>query len=309
MTTLCQITMNAGEGIPGSVIKWNLKKHSDKFDRVIVVDGNLTERAKEFYSQFKNVEWVDSPWTDSYVSQYEAWKAKLKEGEWALYLDCDEIAPSNLLKFISGDFKCKDKKLISLPCVLHISEDNHKYYPVENKPTADYRGQFVKHILLEKHDDLYFRHFGSHVEPQTRKGLNLYVPEPYYHMKSLESFVYNDVWQAFLSPEGQQYNSVEAACFKLFISKYKTTKEFKEAGANGNWPVPLVKFAWEKRWHVEKPISRLAWTYFLLYGHPFLEEDRNFTWQNVKQFVLGKESMELFEKNKQEGNFIDVSSY
>ena len=103
MVTLAQITMNAGDDIPGSVIKWNLKNNAKYFDRVIVVDGNLTNRAKEFYSQFKNVEYIDSPWHDSYVDQYRAFTEKLSDGEWCLYLDCDLVVRDDVSKLTAED--------------------------------------------------------------------------------------------------------------------------------------------------------------------------------------------------------------
>src|SRR5690606_12664462 len=100
-----------------------------------------------------------------------------------------------------------------------------------------------------------------------------YLPYAYHHMKSLEGFVYNDVWQAFVFPEGQQYTKAESFKFKIFSSQYKTSDQFKKAAQDGTWPMPLQKFAWENRWETDRPISRLAWVYFVLYGNKFLSED------------------------------------
>lgn len=56
MIILAHITMNAGEDIPGSTIKFHLQENAQYFDKVIVIDGNLTEEAKQYYSKFKNLE-------------------------------------------------------------------------------------------------------------------------------------------------------------------------------------------------------------------------------------------------------------
>ena len=309
MITLAQITMNSGDDIPGSTIKWNIRNNAHKFDRVIVVDGNLTDSAKAFYNQFDNIDYLDCPWEDSYVKQYRAFSDCLQNGEWCLYFDCDEAPSEDLLEYLSKFKPPKDCNMIKLPCVLHITEDGKHYYPAENQPEHEFKGQWTKSILFKRTETLQFRHFGSHVLPnhgQSEKSI--YIPYPYYHMKSLESFVYNDVYQAFLCPEGQQYTLVEAALFKLFTRQYKTTAEFKKATKEGKWPVTLQKFAKNHAKDFNKPISRLSWVYWILEGNkdnspiPF-----DLKWEDVKQYVLGKESMELIKKNKEDEKFIKIT--
>ena len=321
MVTLAQITMNAGDDIPGSTIKYNLKKNAEKFGAVIVVDGNLTDEAREFYKQFPNVMAIDSPWEDSYIKQYEKFAHQLLEGEWCLYLDCDEIPSEELIEACqdSRSFNFINKgdyvHLIKIPCVLHI-KDGDKYYPVEPSPKKDFTNQWTKNILFRKNDGLHFRHFGSHVIPENTSKRYHYLDKPYYHMKSLESFAYNDVWQAFLSPEGQGYTPVEAAQFKMFTKQYKTTAEFKKATKEGTWPVSLQMFARKKSHVFDRPISRLAWVYYLLEDHIDVWSDaemRNWetggpmTWDHVKKFVLGKESMELLSENKKMERCIELT--
>jgi glycosyltransferase involved in cell wall biosynthesis len=311
--TLCTITMNAGRGIVGSTLPWALREIYAEFKRVIVVDGDLTESAKEFYKTFPNVQVIDSPWRDGqedcYVTQYRAFYEALSDEEWCLYLDCDEVPSEALLEFLRRHkFDRETVDIIKLPCVLHLTDDGKNYYAAENHPDSVFANQWTKNILFEKCKYVQFRHFGSHVIPESSRNKYLYAPFAYYHMKSLESFVYNDVWQAFLSPEGQQYTREQVVKFKMFTQCYKTTKEFKNATKKGTWSPPLKKFAWDNRHVYNSPISRLAWVYWILEGHLMPENDPTMTWENVSSHVLSGETLAIFDKNKKCSNLIEVSN-
>lgn len=297
------MSMASGKGIPGSTIRWALKQNYAAFTRVVVVDGCLTDEAREFYKQFPNVTVIDSPWTDSYVTQYQKFIDTLKDGEWGLWLDDDELASGELKNWLKlNNIKEQTRfDLFKIPCILHLTENNALYRAAESYPKKNYHGQWTKNILFKKNDGLWLQHAGSHVIPQNKSGKYEYCPFPYYHMKSLESFVYNDVWQAFLSPEGQGYTQTQARLFKMFTACYKTTKDFKEATKKGTWPPTLRKFAWENRREYNHPISRLAWVYFILEGHLMPEIDDFMTWDNVKQFVLSPETMAIYNQSKADG--------
>lgn len=300
--------MNAGKDIPGSVIKYNLRVYAKLFKHVYIVDGKLTDEAKEFYSQFENVTAIDSPWKDSYVDQYRAWRDAVPKGEWVLYLDCDEIPSPELALYIASASGLAQSSpedgtnTLCLPCVLYLTEDGISYAAAEGKPKEEYEGQWMKNILVLNDEHLDFHHFGSHVIPtHNEKEKGKYIPFPYYHMKSLESFVYNDVWQAYLDPRGQHYNPVDVNLFKMFTKAFKTTAEFKKATKEGKWNPAFQKFAWDRRHQWDNPVSRLAWVYFILEGHPMPEKDEGMVWDNVKNFVLDKESMDRYHWNMAKG--------
>lgn len=305
--TIGSTTMAAGSGIEGSTIRWALKNVYSKFKRVVVVDGDLTEEAKSFYSQFDNVQVIDSPWRDSYVAQYQRFADELKDDEWAIWMDCDEFPSQPLINIFKTWNPNDNDDIFRIPCVLYLTEDGTHYYSAEPTPNKEFIGQWTKSVIFKKNSGLYFDYGGSHVFPRNKSNKEVkYIPEPYHHMKSLQSFVKNDVYQGYLYPPGQGYSQIETAKFKVLTSQYKTTKDFKKATKEGAWSPPLKKFAWDNRREYSRPISRLAWTYFILYGHKMPTEDEFMTWDNVKQYVLSPETMKIYNESKNNNNVIVV---
>ena len=305
----CMITCNAGSDIEGSTIKWTIRNQFSKFKRAIIVDGNLTDEAKEYYKQYPNLNVVDSPWDDVYVKQYRAWKDRLKQDEWAIHLDDDESLSPVLLEYLlTHNFKEDENNLYMIPCVLQLTEDRKKYYPAEKPPEKIYDGQWTKSILVKNTMYLNFRYFGAHCIPiQSSNEKRSYLPYAYLHNKSLKSFVWNDLLQSFLLPEGQMFSKEDASRYRLYTSKYKTTKEFKKATIDGTWTAPLQKFAWEKRHVYNNPVSRLAWTYYILCGHAMPEVDNLMTWDNVKQYIQSPENMAIYEQNKKLEQYTEIN--
>lgn len=303
LSTFC---MNAGFDRPNDVLLKKLGEY-DWFDRILICDGRLTEQAREYYSQFKNVEVFDMPWNDDYVRRYKHNAALTEKGDWILHLDSDEICSPELVDYLKiREYEYgPDANIIGIPCILNITEDYKKYYAVEPRPKEKYEGQWVKWILYKNDKTLNFDYFGSHVLPQNT--IRSYCSAPYLHMKSLKSFVENDVYQMYLSPGGQGLTEIEAARFKMLTCVYKNAKDFIQAAKEGKWPLALQKFAYEHQ-YIDRPISRLSWYYF---GDEFCNNmwyyGRHFpVWEHDKQFVLSKECNELYEKNIKEGNFIEV---
>lgn len=304
---LQQLTMNAGTELPMDfVVRHNLKNNSKYFEQVFIADGHLTDQARNFYSQFENVVGIDSPWNDSYVKQYHRATQEVPEGAWILHLDADELPSQMLSQFIlSGSFD-ERINIVKLPCVLYLTEDNEHFYPVEDEPDFKFNNQWTKSILFKKTNSLQFKHFGSHVIPQgSHEGI--YIPAPYYHLKSLQSFVENDVYQAFLSPAGQGYSEIESVQFKQLIRDFKQTKDFRAAAKTGTWSIPLQKFAWDHRRDFNRPISRLFWEYHILQGHKCIfGTDDQMIWANVKRYVQSEKVMQKFEEEKKNRNHLII---
>lgn len=310
MIYLSTFGMNAGFDNENDFLLKSLARYQHKFKKIFICDGDLTEKAKEYYSRLENVEVEDFPWNDDYSARYIRNISKVPNGEWVLHLDSDEIPSKSLMNFLfepAFEEKTKEYNTLCLPCILHLSDDGKTYHAVERWPLPEYEGQWMKNILVKKDSTLDFKNFGSHVishHGDAEKAC--YVPFPYMHMKTLESFVYNDAYQAYLHPKGQGLSDVDAKLFSLFTKVYKTTKEFKTATKNGKWSPALKKFAWERRLEVGNAVSRLAWVYFILEGHEMPEQDDLMKWDHVKQFVLDKDKLDLMNRNKEDGRGITV---
>lgn len=309
--TVGTMTMGAGKGLFGSPIRWILKEKLKDFKKVVVFDGALDEESKQFYATISNVEVVDMPWDDSYVSRYQKFAEMLENESWGLWFDDDEYPSDQLVSFIKRKdlFPPKNLNMLYLPCVTLLTEDFKLYAACEEDPGDD-PNVWTKHILFKKTPTLTFWHEGSHVIPThgRQHEASSYVPFHYFHMKSLKSFVYNDVWQAFLSPRGQQYTPGQEKMFKLFTETFENTKDFKKATKEGLWPMNLQKFAMQNMDEVNKPVSRLAWVYWILEGHkyPFSNIKPLPKWEDVKKFVLEEKKTNLFQKNMLEKNYIIV---
>lgn len=326
------MTMDAGDGVFNSPIKdFITNLYDGKVRKLVIFDGNLTDSAREFYQPFldKNPEWVvvDYPWDDQYHTRYQRFANEfLIDGEWGLWLDDDECPSFDPLYDEAGkrrsslfgtlaEFNPQDKdvqklKLCQIPCQTYILEDGEYYcldpYPVD--PRKFTRETWLKNVLFKKTSHLYFRWVGSHVIPlldDMDKHFIGVLQQPYYHLKSFESFVYNDVFQAFLNPQAQHFTPEESKLFQLYTKQFKTMADFKKATKSSGWPKPLQKFAWSKRNEVYRPVSRLAWVYFILEGNKLLfGQDPQMKWDIVKQYVFQKEKYDLFAKNKEERNFL-----
>jgi hypothetical protein len=247
--------------------------YKEYFDNIFVCDGDL--RGGSNYPDYATV--FDMPWDDKYIDRYRKTAAATDTGDWVLHLDDDELPSPELLDFLKN--RQFDGDMYMLPCVLHV--DNK---PVEPWPNKEYTGQWTKNILYKKTEDLSFRFFGSHVIPLQKN--RKYIPYPYFHMKSLSSFVMNDCLQAFVLPQGQGYDPIESKQFGILTSVYKNSLEFRESIEKGTWSPALIKFAWSKRHEFKRPISRLSWAYHLLNNHKMPFDDNFMKWENVSKYIL-----------------------
>lgn len=295
-------------GMSGQLIN-KLHSYSEVFDHIYICDGAYDIVCCEMCAGLPdNVTVFDLPWDDDYQKRYKHNLDQCDEGDWILHLDDDEILGPELEGFLrSWDRQAGNIEIYALPAILHLQDkDNkNKYYGVEPQPEDKYVGQWTKNILYKKQPDLFFKTVGSHVVPTTKKHLYEYIPYPYYHLKTKESFIYNDVWQAFIEPAGQGYDPVERMQFKLFTKQYVDTLEFKKATKAGSWPAPLKKFAYEKRNQYHRPISRLAFVYFYLEGH----DPSVYTQKEVSEFmknVLSPKCDELYEENKRLNRYVII---
>jgi len=317
MTTLAQLTMNAGEGIPGSVLKWNLEKNAKHFDRVLIVDGDLTDDAKAYYSQFPNVEALDSPWKDDHAPQYRRFADELKDGEWCLYMDDDE-APSEELCTLCKGLNGWDSKanMIVLPSILYITENGKRYYRALHKPfEKDPRnGGHTKPVLFKKKISLDFITSpppSAHVTPtHGAHQVAMYASQAwYYHFKSVEAYIINDCLFALMNPIQERYTPGEAKVFKegLEESGIKTLSDFRTCTSMGSWGEKLLELAIDNREAYDRPISRLYMWYFHICRPGHLAPS-DASWDDVVNYVLADEWRDTYRESKKAGEHVDLSS-
>lgn len=199
-------------------IKPLVGKCREYFDRIIVVDGGSTDGTVE-YLQAMDCTVVNRPWDDNYGDSYQAHMDECSEGDWILIMDSDEIPSRPLLlelrNIVARSEDGQKYSMVHLPDILHIDGVPTKKWA--DIPNAYGPGIFTKPILF-RYNYNRLQVSGAHVSVMA-DGPSIYVPLPYYHMKTAKSFVVNDVLHAFLEPENQGYTKQEADRFKDLLKR------------------------------------------------------------------------------------------
>ena len=317
--TYATYSMNAGEDIAGSALKWDIQNHSHLFERMIVVDGNLTDSARKYYSSFPNVEVIDSPWRDSHTLQYQAVRAQLREGEWCLYLDDDEVPSPELIAFcqtLPEQAKDSNINMFHVPDILYLTEDGTNFYKSLHDPLDYPNDGHIKRILFKAGPTLDFiSSDGFHNVPTFLKTLPdgqvisderaAYVQAPYFHLKSVESYIINDCVNAFKSPRNERFTEEEAEEFKAAIDAdgISTMQQLRNDAAAGTWGQKLKDFAKKYRNEVDRPISRFYWWYFFI-ENPDMNIDSDLTWDTIMQYVLADVWYAEYQASKKNGEVL-----
>lgn len=262
------ITMNAGDGIPGSILKWALSTYAPRFDYSVVVDGNLTEEAKKFYSTIPNLKVVDSPWTGRHGPQYYIRNSAIDDGDWLLALDDDEYPSEGLMELVHGIHTLPSSINIAyIPSLTYMSVDNtDNFWRVQTTPSREDYLRRSKRIFYKKSTkNNYFIQSpcGMHVTPtqieifdgeyhQSEKP----VGDPrcfFYHMKTLESFIYNECVYNVSNPrhesgpQARQMTLEQETKFESLVNKYdlKNIPKFLEITKNHTWPKEFKDFVFQ----------------------------------------------------------------
>lgn len=252
------LTNNAGDDIPGSTLKATIKRCIEKFDSIIVVDGNLTESSKIYYER-SGVNYLNSPWTGKHVDQYMARDKCANPGDWMLALDCDEAPSDDLINFIqtlrTGRHSTGQIQQIILPVVTWWCKNNSNiYYRVE--PWPDEKGNAAGHkrILYKIDPDNLFFHTsrtGTHVTPIVRKGASAVISYPYLHFKSPETMAMNasvtimeDIRPIDWVPGSRGFYEEDVVELEQIAKKYglDSGPEFRKATRRHTWPEELKAF-------------------------------------------------------------------
>ncbi len=260
-----------------------IQKSWNYFDYFNIVDGNLNEdfvktfddyvRSMDKFSEeqcdvitdrdlhgnriyhISKLNLIDRKWDDNFVRQYLTALNYSEKGDWLLHLDSDEFPSQILLDNLeniiheSGDGMSYD--IVTLPVVDFLNEE--KLWEDAEVPQTYKQGMWTKHILIKRWDNTIKLHYAGdeerncHAIPLGKKYV--YKPYPYYHFRTTEDFVKNELWEMFLTPEGQRLSPVECARFKTGckVEGIKTSREFMQKIQKGIIGPILEKIAFEYR--------------------------------------------------------------
>lgn len=314
-------TMNAGEDVPGSVLKHLLERYSPHFDRTVVLEGRMTEAAEQYYKTLKNVDVVDSPWRDSHLKQYQARMNHIDMGDWMYIPDDDEIPSPELMNFMTNDIRnnkhgCAQVcDVYGLPYIVYITEnliDITKEYYAGSAPPDPSNLRFTRNFLVKKSPNVTHIHSDEfHTNPvPIRGGFSAVrrMPYPAYHMKSAWTYIINDCVNSLVSPRNERFTPPEADRFKTLLAQNGiiTMEDLRQSVWNGTWNDDLKQFAIEHRHANDRPISRLYYWYFVL-ANPDEGVDPEINYDFVVKSALGG-WYDYYQAEKEAERSIRVSS-
>ena len=188
------ITNNAGDDIPGSTIKHAIKTCYRYFNNIIVVDGRLTDKAKEFYKTIPNIVVVDSPWDGKHSTQYIKRNQYSGLNSWLLALDCDEMPSQALLDNLPQIIQQAESKkitIIGLTCLdFWCKHNSNIYYHVNGSMNPEAPAKFILYKVLEDTRFIVSKTH-THVTPSQLTGNCSSISLPFLHLKSPETTIFN----------------------------------------------------------------------------------------------------------------------
>ena len=302
------ITMDAGQGVPGSILKWALLTYAPMFDYTVVVDGNITESSLKFYKTIPNLRLINSPWKGSHLPQYWARNSAVDEGDWLLALDDDEF-PSSKLVTVAAYLANNDNPLniFYTPSLTYLGVDStDNFWRIQDYPTKEDAGRRSKRILYKK--SVATNYFisspcGMHVTPtHVSNGalaeLSAIDNEAYfYHMKTIESFILNECIYNVSNPRhesgpsARQMSEREEIQFESLVYKYnlKDVKHFIQITKDHQWPDEFRDFVYKF-----KDLHGLAMCkFYYLYEYV---SNRNFTDTKLLMDCISKGFYPVYEK-------------
>lgn len=279
------ITMNAGDGVPGSILKQSLQSKWREADYTVVVDGDLTPSAKVFYNTIPNIRVVSRPWTGRHVEQYYARNEAVDMGDWLLAMDCDEFPSSQLFSvghFLSKDTDKHNANICYSPSITYVAVDRAgPFWRVQDKPNREDWMRRSKRLLYKRDETNYFitSPCGKHVTPtQVDKKVMQQVERPigredfiHYHMKTLESFILNECLYVIANPDhegGPQARQLTQEQEDELVRLVRTygldkmsNKEFIDLTMERKWPDDFRDFVFQFKDHLGQSMSKFYYLY------------------------------------------------
>lgn len=236
------------------------------FDRIVVVNGNPDDEQTISFLEDMDCEIIDRPWDDNFDGAYHAHLDEMNVGDTVLIMDSDEVPSHELLKGVKSLTPWNiEEDMVLIPNILHINDVPTARY--QDIPQEYSQGMFTKPVLF-RYDNNKTHARGAHVSVIGSKFT--YRPWPYYHLKTAESFVENDVYHMFLDPANQGLSGDEVQRLQGIYSSlgidskeklYDLFQKTHPAVMKETMP-DLYSLIVEWAEFIDNPKSRLAWWYF-----------------------------------------------
>ena len=244
---------------------------------------------------------VNRSWNNNFAGAYQTYLDCTEEGDWILMMDSDEF-PSQLLmdnldKIIEDSDNGRNFDIAMLPVVDFL--DGEKLWNDDEVPQTYQPGMWVKYIFVRRGKNpiqlVYSGTSESNCHAIAQGTKYAYYCYPYYHKKNTLDFVKNELWEMFLTPEGQRLSNLECARFvqACKIMKINSSQEFMQRIEEGTIGPILEKMAIEYR---EKmigeqgdlhPLCQLFCYYFLVCDNgrsPNMVDSRVKEWNNKEWY-------------------------
>lgn len=300
------VTMNAGDGMPGSILKQALPVHHNYFDRIIIVDGQWTQEAEDYYKAFPNVFVIFNLWKDSLLEQIELIVDQLEDDDWFFMLDDDEIVTERLGSALEKIFSAgplKDITDLIIPRITYIRDRDDLFYPAD----VDYDPNLVditdpkfgRRCLCKKEGIKFLSSSGGHhVVPTHDDPKIAMLPLAHLHIKAPEQYVIADCLKSMLDPINERFTPLQAESYSALLKEngIDSYKSYTDSVVNGTWSEDLKKWAIINRFS-DSPASRPFMWYFLI-EHPEENPDKLFTKERALDMILSHTWMDNMREAK-----------
>ena len=311
-------TMNAGEGMPGSCLKTLLFRHADMFRTIIVVDGERTDEAEQYYDTFDNIKVIWNSWTGSLRQQYDLMLKEFEQGDWWLMLDDDELPLPQLCNLVTQMQSNLDNdnhalykivrdsyeqvNTVLTPRVTYFTESDKTYFAGEYFPDEELNqectaGPRANIFYVSEDLKMMSSPAGRHAVPYYNHGTRIYAAgAPHIHLKAPEQYVYNDCVKAIQDHDIKDVNIEKEYHKVLKDSNITNGQDFITITEQGEVSQSFKDFCL-KYVHHGAPEGRLfIWYYNIL--HPKENPIPEIDWTASLKKVLNNNWRRIYLENK-----------
>lgn len=330
-------TMKAGKAQPGSSLSTVLSKLNAFVDEVIIVDGDPTATKEDYRHVLPGgtstkYTLVFKEWTGSLMAQYVEILDRMKEGDWWLMLDDDEIPSVPLLytlndisKLKTGDLIDNKFRMISTPRITLLTDGNitthltpdtsyYTFFPLEKEPSKEIpNGPGIagpRLHIFQYSKDLKFMMSpaGRHVVPYyLDQSLHGYILAPHYHLKSPHMYVYNDCVKAILDRDIKDEKIHNEYISMLHKNDIYSATDFYNATISNTVDQDFKDFCIAYKDHGAPQGRVFIWYYNILYpdSNPFPNDN---SWKRALPKILSQSWRNVYTKSQNDGYTYQITN-